>query len=136
MSILRHNKSGSTGDADGSAAGTVAAGNTIFMGSSFQKVQHLAALLDVTADTASFTWTAKWQGSNDETTWVDLANGSQNAAGVALATGGAVTNKNTVLEAPQSVYSYRFARCSLVTGGDTGAAADVYSIAYNYRQLP
>lgn len=56
--------------------------------------------------------------------------------GVALAIGtaGADTAVARAIPAPDSVYGYKFARCSVVVGGVTGTANDTYSIAYSYRQ--
>jgi hypothetical protein len=114
----------------------VIAGSAVDIGdNSRQKVLGLGALVTVDAETNTLTFTAKWQVSNDGTTWVDVANGSQNAAGVALATGtaGADAPVSRMISAPDGVFGWRKARLALVTGVATGAAADTYSIGYCYR---
>lgn len=117
-------------------AGSVVAGNAVELGdNSRQKVRALSALVTVDAETASLTMAAKWQVSNDGTTWVDVANGSQNAAAVVLATGtgGADPSVTKAIPAPDAIYGWRKARLALTTAGATGAATDTYAIGYCYR---
>jgi len=133
---MRYNAHKKTGDADGQASGTTIGGNALDLGDNArQKVRSLSALVLVDAETATFTWTAKWQVSNDGTTWVDVTNGSQNAAGVALATGtaGADAAVTRSIPAPDAIYGWRKARMALVTGGTTGTTSDTYEIGYCYR---
>lgn len=129
-----YNASPVTGNANGKASGSLIPGNQIFMGSDgFSKVGSLSALVSVTAATSTITFAGKWQGSNDATTWVDMAN-SNNAANVTIATGtAAIVTKS--YDAPLGAPGWRYARFALVTGVTTGAAGDLYSIGYNYRQL-
>lgn len=133
---LRYNVSTSTGTLDTLVAGSVTGGTAIFMGNQVKKVTNLVALLTVLAETNTLTITAKWQVSNDKTTWVDVYT-PQNAANVVLATGtaGADTAVTRALAAPDGVYGWQYARIALVNGVATGAAADTYSIGYCYRQL-
>jgi len=125
-----------SGNATGVAPAAQVNGNTLFVGGSVPKITHLSALVTALADTNTLTLTAKWQGSNDKSTWYDLSHDSQNPAGVALATGtaGADTAVARAVPAPDSVYSYQFARCSLIVGVVTGTTNDTYSIGYSYRQ--
>lgn len=130
---LRYNVSGVSGNANTLVAGSVIAGNAVFVGSNYQKVSNLTALVSVTAATSTITFTGQWQVSNDGSTWVKAA-ASNNAAYVTIATGTAAI-VTEAFDAPISVYGWRYARFVLVTGVATGAAGDLYSIAYNYRQL-
>ncbi len=130
---LRYNVSGVSGNANTLVAGSVIAGNSVFMGANFRKVRDLIALVSFTAATSTLTATGKWQGSNDNSTWVDLA-GANNSANVTFTTGtAAIVTKS--LDAPLGVYGWKYARFVFVTGVATGAAGDLYSIAYSYRQL-
>lgn len=126
-----------TGTADGVAPAGQVNGATLFMGGDVKKVRDLSALLTVDAETSTLTMTAKWQGSNDTSTWFDIANAPQNVAATALATGtgGADASVVKVIPAPPAVEGFRYARCSIVIGVVTGATVDTYSIAYNYNQL-
>jgi len=130
---LRYNVSGVSGNANTLVAGSVIAGNSVFMGQNFRKVASLVALVSFTAATSTLTATGKWQGSNDNSTWVDLAS-SNNAANVTYTTGTA-TIVTKSLDAPQGAYGWKYVRFVFVTGVATGAAGDLYSIAYSYRQL-
>jgi 3-hydroxyisobutyrate dehydrogenase-like beta-hydroxyacid dehydrogenase len=128
-----YNFSPSSGNANTLVAGSVIAGNAVFLGNNYKKVDALSALVSVTPATASLTFTAKWQVSNDNSTWVDFVT-STNAAGVALATGTA-TIVTKVLDAPVSIYGWQWARLALVTGGATGGTSDLYAIGYCGRLL-
>lgn len=133
---MRYNAHSSSGTLDTLVAGSVVGGTAVDLGDNArQKVRSLSALVTVDAETTSLTMTAKWQVSNDGSTWVDVANGSQNAAGVALATGtaGADAAVSRAIPAPDAIYGWRKARIALVTGGATGAAVDTYSLSYSYR---
>lgn len=131
---LRNAVSATSGNLNTLVAGSVQAGTAIFLGQSWRKVAGLSALVSVTAATATLTLAAKWQVSVDGSTWLDIANGSQNAAAVVLATGtaGIVTK---IVPAPDSIYGYPFARVAIVTGVATAGASDLYAMSYSYRQL-
>jgi len=126
-----------TGTATGVAPAGQVNGNALFMGGINQKVTFVSALVTVDAETDTITTTAKWQGSDDKSTWFDLAHEPQNPAGVALATGtsGSDAAVTKAIPAPPSAYGYRYARCSIVIGVVTGTDNDTYSIAYSYRQV-
>jgi hypothetical protein len=133
---LRFNSDLLTGTVTGVAPGGAAAGNALFMGAKNQRIEHLSALVTVDAETNTITLGAKWQGSNDKTTWYDLAHAPHNPAAVALATGtaGADAAVTRVMPAPPSVYSYQYARCAVTVGVVTGTTNDTYSLAYSYRR--
>jgi hypothetical protein len=128
-----YNASPATGTANTLVAGSVIAGNSLFLGSDFRKVGTLSALVSVTAATLNITFTGSWQGSNDGSTWVPLVN-ANNAANVTYATG-TLAIKTSAFDAPTNIFSWRYARFVLTTGSQTGAAGDLYSIGYNYTQL-
>ena len=129
---LKYNVSGVSGNANTLASGSVIAGNAIMMGQNARKVRSLIALVSFTAATSTLTATGKWQVSNDASTWVDCAL-PNNAANVTFTTGTAAI-KTASIEAPQGVYGWKFARFVFLTGVTTGAAGDLYSIAYSYWQ--
>ena len=131
---LRWKVSGVSGNINTAVAGTVTAGNAVFMGNVARKVANLQAVVNVTAATATLTWTGKWQVSNDNSTWVDCK-GPNNAAAVAIATGTSAATGDVSYDAPLAVYGARYARFALVNGVATGGATDLYAIAYSYRQL-
>lgn len=133
----RYNSSLASGTADTVVAGSAVTGNSLFLGGDSNKVKNLSALVVVDIETNTITLTAKWQVSNDATTWLDLANGTQNAAGTVLGTGtaGADALITKVIPAPDCIYGFRFARMALVVGVTTGAAVDTYAIGYNYDQI-
>lgn len=130
---LRYNVAGVSGNANTLVSGSVIAGNAVFVGSNYQKVSNLTALVSVTAATSTITFVGQWQVSNDNSTWVKAAN-SNNAAYVTIATGTAAIVTES-FDAPSAVYGWRYARFVLITGVTTGGASDLYSIAYGYRQL-
>lgn len=132
-STLRFNTSIVTGTLNTVSNASVT-GSSVFMGTSFLKVEQLSAYLIVTAATASITVKPYWQVSNDGTTFRTIHPDSQVSLQLAVATG--AENVTEVVEAPQGVKGYRYARCMLLVGGATGAAADLYSIGYSYRQNP
>lgn len=128
----------STGELNlnGLAAGSTVNGNAVDIGDNArQKVRNLSALVAVDAETNTLTITAKWQVSNDGVTWLDVTNGSQNASGVALATGtaGADAVVTRAISAPSAVYGWRKARIALVTGVAAGTTSDLYTLSYCYR---
>lgn len=132
----RYNAHLITGTFTGIAPGGQANGRTLFTGGGDgeEKVKSLSALVTVDAETNTITLAAKWQVSNDASTWVDVAHAPNNPAATVLAAGtsgddAAVTR---AVPAPDAVYGYRYARCSLVVGAVTGTDSDTYSIGYSY----
>jgi hypothetical protein len=133
---IRYNQKSSSGNANTLVAGSAVNGTGLELGDNTRrKVHALSALVTVLAETNTFTWSGKWQVSNDNSTFVDLANGPQNAAAVVLATGtaGADVAVSKSIPAPDAVYGWRYARFVLVTGVATGAAADTYAMGYCFR---
>lgn len=113
---------------------TVATGTTTAVASlSMKQVRpgSLSATYVVEAATASITIAAKWQGSADGSTWVDIAYAPQNPAAVVLATGTAA-ELTKVVPAPACVHGFQFVRATVVSGGVEGEAVDTYAITYNY----
>lgn len=133
---MRYNAHSSSGTFNTLAAGSVVGGTAVMMGDNArQKVRNLSALAVVDAETDTITISGKWQVSNDNSTWVDVANGPQNAASVVLATGtaGADASVTRAFPAPDAVYGWRYARFALTNGVVTGNTADTYAISYCYR---
>lgn len=131
---IRSNVSASNGTLNTLVSGSVVPGTAIFIGRAYNKIRALSARVQLTAATATLTMATKWQVSVDNTTFVDVVNGTQNAASVVLATGtAAIVTK--VIPCPELVYAYPFCRLSVVTGVATGAAGDLWVIDYTYRQL-
>jgi hypothetical protein len=133
---LQYNILPSSGNANGLAAGSVIAGNAIMLGDGSRiKRTFLSALITVLAETNTLTFSFKWQVSNDGSTWVDVANGTQNAGAVAIATGtsGADTAVSKVFPFPDNCLGWKFARWALVTGGATGTSSDTYAGGYCCR---
>lgn len=130
-STLRFNTNIATGDMDTVSNASVT-GNGVFLGTSFQKVDHLSAYLIVTAATSSITVTPYWQVSNDGTTYKTMHAQPNCPINLPVATG--AENVTEVVPAPKGIEGYRYARCMLLVGGATGGATDLYSIGYSYRQ--
>lgn len=118
---------------NGITAGNVVAGPRILMQD--VRVNTLAARCTVTAETNTLTLTAVWEVSQDGSTWL-RARGEANASEVALATGtaGADAAVTRVIDAPNAVYAFRYARCSMLVGVATGGASDLASVTYDYQQ--
>lgn len=127
-----------TGTFDTVVAGATAATIPyVFMGQSYQKVKELSATLIIDAETDTITVTARWQGSNDASTWVNISHGTQNAAGVVLATGTAGADAAVTLNipAPANSAGWKYLRCAPIVGVTTGAAVDTWSVQYRYHQI-
>lgn len=120
-----------TGTLDTLVAGTRTAGATVAMG--VLKPGSLAAEITVDVETNTITLYADWQVSDDASTWLVVAP-ANNAANVVIGTGtaGADAAITKVLEAPPSVYSFRYCRLAVRNEVATGAAVDTYSIKYHY----
>ncbi len=114
-----------------SSAGDVIAGPTLLM----SKVEKgtLSARCTFLAQSTSLTLAALWQVSQDGTTWYQ-ARGLSNATPVAVATGtaGADVAVTRIVDAPNACYAFRYARCSVLTGGASGASGDQATVAYDY----
>jgi hypothetical protein len=95
----------------------------------------LSALVVCDAEKETFTISAVWQVSDDNSTWYTVAP-ANNAATVVLATGtaGADATVTKVVDANGSVYGYKFARLRLVSGGTTADGTnDMGGAIYRWR---
>lgn len=131
VSTLRFNTNIVTGTLNG-ISNASATGNTLFLGTTFLKLEHLTAYLIVTAATSSITVTPYWQVSNDATTFRTMHAQPNVPLNLPIATG--AENVTEVVPPPRGLEGYRYARLMLLVGGATGAAADLFSIGYSYRQ--
>lgn len=119
-----------SGDFDGDAAGTAANGTAVAL----RNVEPgtLSAYFDVSATTNTATITGKFQVSNDNSTFIDVAP-MNNAANVALTTGtGSAVTGDKVLPVPQEVWGWKYFRGVCVLGGTTGAATETYAVTYRW----
>jgi hypothetical protein len=121
-----------SGNLDTIVVGSGASGATILA----QNVTPgtLLAVYLVDAETSTVTLAAQWQGSDDNSTWVDVAAGPNNPANVVLATGtgGADAAVTKAVPAPAGIYGYRYIRARVLVAGTTAAAVDTYAISYRY----
>lgn len=95
----------------------------------------LSCLFVVDAETSTLTLTGKFQVSNDNSTWYDLAGDAQNPANVLLATGtaGADASVSRVLPVPTPALAWRYVRAAVVNGVAQGEAVDTYAFTWQYR---
>jgi hypothetical protein len=95
----------------------------------------LSCLCTVDAETSTITLTAKFQVSDDNATWYDLAGDAQNPANVLLATGtgGADAAVDRVLPVPSQALGWKYVRAAVVNGVAQGAAVDTYAFTFKYR---
>ena len=116
---------------DGAAPQTVT-GNTVLMNDVMPGT--MSANVYANAKTNLLTITAKWQVSDDNSTWVDVKL-PNNAANVVVVTGTGASVPGTVcLVAPDAVYGKRYSRVVCVSGVGVGDATDdAASISYNWR---
>jgi hypothetical protein len=97
----------------------------------------MSCLVTVDAETTSITLTGKFQVSNDNSTWYDLAGDAQNPANVTLATGtgGADASVDRVLPVPMGAFGWKYIRAAVVNAGATGAAVDTYAFTFYARKF-
>jgi hypothetical protein len=87
----------------------------------------LVANCTITIVTGSVVCTMKWQGSNDNSTWVDLAD-SFNPANVT------VTATNTrAVNAPDAAWAFEYIRFVMTLSGAATAGGDLTAANYQYR---
>ncbi len=133
-----YNQHQTTSTLNGVASGTTVGMAAVFIGNANKRsVEGLSANLLLDVETSTLTVAAKWQVSNDKSTWVDLAHAPNNPAAVVVGTGtgGADASITLAIPALEAVYGYKWARIALVTGVTTGASADTYTVGYSYRKL-
>lgn len=119
------------------AAPQVVNGNPVAMND--VAVGSLSARVKALADTNTLTLTAKWQVFTKGGSWIDVANGTQNATAVAFATGtgGADVAVERVFTAPDAVYGYSRARLVITSGTGVGGGAgvdEIQALDYYYRR--
>ena len=114
-------------------AGTTTAGTAL--ATSGVEEGTLSCRFDLLAETSTLTLTAKFQVSDDNSTWYDVAGDAQNPANVAQAagTGGADTVVSRVIPVPAGVLGYNYVRAAIVNGVATGAVGDTYAFTWKYR---
>lgn len=128
--------SGGSGDfTSAPVAGTTTGGTAL--GTADIQPGTLSCLFTVLAETNTLTITGKFQVSDDNSTWYDLAGDAQNPANVAIATGtaGADTATTRVLPVPPSAVGWKYIRAAVVNGVATGAAGDTYAFSFRYRKF-
>lgn len=126
--------SGGSGDLTAApVAGTTTGGTAI--PTAGIELGTLSCLFTVLAETNTLTITGKFQVSDDNSTWYNLAGDAQNPANVAIATGtaGADTAVSVVLPVPSSALGWKYVRAAIVNGVATGAAGDTYSFSFRGR---
>jgi len=128
--------SGGSGDLTAApVAGTTTGGTGISLANIERST--LSCLFTVLAETNTLTITGKFQVSDDNSTWYDLAGDAQNPANVVLATGtaGADTAVTRVLPVPPAAFGWKWLRAAIVNGVATGAAGDTYSFSFRCRRF-
>ncbi len=136
MSYRRFNVSTTTQNFTGQTTTARIYGTSVFIGESSRVIEGLAAHIVATCTMTNATFKPVWQGSNDNTTFYDLANGPQAAASVAFLTGATAATKTIGIEAPQSAYGYKYARPGIeFTSTTAGTTNDAAIIGLVYRQL-
>lgn len=127
--------SGGSGTLDTVVAGTTTGGTAI----STANIEKgtLSCLFTVDAETDTITITGKFQVSDDQATWYDLAGDAQNPANVVIATGtgGADASVSVVLPVPISAMGWKWVRAAVVNGVAEGEAVDTYSFSFRARQF-
>jgi len=113
----------------GVGMGSSAAGPTLQMLRA--EAGTISATVALTATTATLTLTPRWEVSADGATWV-LATVANSAAYVLQADQAGDASNTRVMAAPDSVYSQRFARVSILLGNAGGGAADLANVGYNF----
>ena len=118
------------------AAGSYGHGPTLAMAKVDPIAKTLAARVLVEAETNTITLTPVWQVSNDGSAWVEVYL-PNSAAYVVMQTGtaGDEASVTRVIAAPDAVFAFRYARCSILVGVTAGTANDKYSVAYNYVRV-
>lgn len=128
--------SGGSGDMTAAPVAGTTTGGTAISTSDFQP-GSVSCLFTVLAETNTITLTGKFQVSDDNSTWYNLAGDAQNPANVLIATGtaGADTAVSVVLPVPSSAIGWKWIRAAVVNLVATGAAGDTYSFLFRYRRL-
>ncbi len=128
--------SGGSGDLTAAPVAGTTTGGTALATAGIE-LGTLSCLFTVDAETNTLTLTGKFQVSNDNSTWYDLAGDAQNPANVALATGtgGADAAVDRVIPVPSQALGWKYVRAAVVNGVATGAAADTYAFTFQFRYV-
>lgn len=123
-----------TGDFDSDAAGTVKGGTSLAMTSVAPGT--LSCLFTVEAETDGITMTLGWQVSDDDSTWYNIVP-LNNVAFTVAATGTAGDDPaiSKVIACPAEAWGWNYARPTVTSAVQTGAATDTYSMGVRYRDL-
>jgi hypothetical protein len=134
--MLVNGGSSSTGTFNTVASGASVNGTTIQIDG--VETGTLSALAVLDAETNTITLTPYWQVSADQTTWYNVVNQVNSAFTVtATGTAGADATVSRVVDAPMSVYGWRFCRVAVLVGGTTGTTNDTYTLSYAYcKRMP
>jgi hypothetical protein len=126
---------GGSGTLDTVVVGTTTGGTAI--STSDMQMGTVSCLFVVEAETDTVTITGKFQVSDDNSTWYDLAGDAQNPANVVMATGtgGADAVISRVLPMPSAAMGWKYVRAATVIAGATGAAIDTYAFTWKYRKF-
>lgn len=128
--------SGGSGDLTAAPVAGTTTGGTAIPTANIE-LGTLCCLFTLLAETNTLTLTGKFQVSDDNSTWYDLAGDAQNPANVAISTGtaGADTAVTRVLPVPPSALSWRYVRAAIVNGVATGASGDTYAFSFRCRRF-
>lgn len=123
--------SGGSGDLTAApVTGTTTAGTAIATANI--EPGSLSCLFTLLAETNTLTLTGKFQVSQDNSTWYNLAGDAQNPANVLVATGtaGADAAVSVVLPVPLPAFGWKYVRAAVVNLVATGAAGDTYAFSF------
>lgn len=128
--------SGGTGDLTAAPVAGSTTGGTA-LGTNGIELGTLSCLFVLDAETDTLTLTGKFQVSDDNSTWYDLAGDAQNPANVLMATGtgGADAAVSRVLPVPTQALGWKYVRAAVVNLVATGAAADTYAMTFHFRYV-
>ncbi len=128
--------SGGSGDLTAAPVAGTTTGGTAIATANIEP-GSMSCLFTVLAETNTITLTGKFQCSDDNSTWYDLAGDAQNPANVAIATGtaGADTATTRVLPVPFSATGWKYIRAAVVNGVATGAAGDTYAFSFRVKRF-
>lgn len=115
-----------TGSAPQTNAGPTLPMNDVTVGT-------LSALVYMQAKVNTMTLEAQWQVSKNGSTWYDVKPANNAATVVAVTGTGSNVSTTIAVSAPDGVYGYAYARCSVISRVAAAADAnDEYSVEYNY----
>jgi len=119
----------------GPVAGVTTGGTGISLAN--LEVGTLSCLFTVLAQTTNLTLTGKFQVSDDNSTYYDLAGDAQNPANVLIATGtaGVDTAVTRVLPVPPAAFGWKYLRAAVVNDVATGAIGDTYDFSFRCRKF-